>query len=62
MIDSSGDKSASLIKAETFGMAPLTAPLYSGELPAGLRGSFFRSFIRARPLAGLTGRGSRVDG
>jgi hypothetical protein len=25
----------------SFGLAPLTAPLYSGELPAGLRGSFF---------------------
>jgi len=38
---------ASLIRAETFGLAPLTAPLFQGELPAGLRGSFFRSFIQA---------------
>jgi len=59
---------ASLIRAETFEDAPLTAPLEcspfprgavrrtegSGDLPIGLRGSFFRSSIRALPWAKLT--------
>ena len=45
---------ASLIRAETFEDAPLTAPLFQGELPIGLRGSFFRSSIRALPWAKLT--------
>jgi len=60
-----GPHSASVIRAETLEDAPLTAPLDcspfprgavrrtegSGELAEGLRVSFFRSFIRARPLA-----------